>query len=283
MNSKKFTTFFLVSSLVMGSLSCGSGSHDHINGEDSLAASTPSADQLSPEAAVNLGLVMVNIPSPTLIMSSLSESNLKFDKSLLNPVTKATSYSTNYQLAINLGVYGADLGYVSVFNQSQDVIDYFNQVNSMAEKIGVSGVFDKDFFNDINANLGNPDTLDALISLAFQKMHDNLKTNDRLSTTAITITGGWIEGLHLALSSINSGTPNKTLINRIWNHIYSFKYVIQLLETFKDKNADCAKAYTDFQELYKALQPYIEKPEIGKNEIPNIKEQVEKTRTQIIS
>ena len=259
--------------------SCGSGDNTKKIDEESV---TPTTDQLSPEAVVNLGLLVVNIPSPTVIMSSLTQSNIKFDQALLNPIDKAASYVTNYQTAINLGVYGADLGYVSVFNQSQDVITYFNQVNSMAEKIGVSGIFDKDFFNDINSNLGSPDTLDALISLAFQKMHDNLKTNDRLSTTAITMAGGWIEGLHLALSSLNGIQPKKELTNKIWNHIYSFKYVIQLLESFKDTNKDCASAYTDFQELYKTLQPYIEKPEIGKDELPNISEQVETTRNKIV-
>ena len=279
---KNFTVaislFFFISILTQ---SCGSGDNTKKSEEES--SQTPSVDQLSPEALVNLGLIMVNIPSPTVIMSSLTQSNFKFDKSFVNPIEKASDYSTNYQVAINLGVYGADLGYVSIFNQTQEVISYFNQVNSMAEKIGVSGVFDKDFLNDINSNLNNPDTLDALISLAFQKMHDNLKTNDRLSTTAVSIAGGWIEGLHLALLTTNNNNPNKELINKIWNHIYAFKYVNQLLESFKDKNSDCASAYKDFQDLYKILQPYIEKPEIGKEELPNISAQVEKTRNKIVN
>ncbi len=276
---KLFASLCLILFISLLIQSCGSGDNAKKIEDET---STPSVDQLSPEAAVNLGLIMVNIPSPTVIMSSLMQSNIKFDKALVNPIEKASSYATNYQTAINLGVYGADLGYVSVFNQSQDVITYFNQVNSMAEKIGVAGVFDKDFFNDINSNLGNPDTLDALISMAFQKMHDNLKTNDRLSTTAITIAGGWVEGLHLALSSTNGIQPKKELINKIWNHIYAFKYIIQLLESFKDSNKDCASAYNDFQELYKTLHPFIEKPEIGKEELPNISEQVEKTRNKIV-
>lgn len=279
---KKSSAFFLLASLFIGIQSCGTGDNNK-GTEDSVHVATPSTDQLSPEAVVNLGLLMVNVPSPTLMISTLSQSNLKFDKALINPVEKANSYNTNYKTAINLGVYGADLGYVSVFNQSQEVIVYFNQVNAMAEKIGVAGIFDKDFFNEINANLGNPDTLDALLSLAFQRMHDNLKSNDRLSVTTIAIAGGWIEGLHLVLSSLNTNKPDKLLVRRIWNHIYSFKYVIQLLDNLKDLNPDCATALSDFHELHEALQPYIEKPEIGAEEIPNINAAVEKTRSKITS
>jgi hypothetical protein len=279
MKLTKLFTFLLGCILLVGPQSCGPGDNQTKND----LPSTPDADQLSPEAVVNLGLVMVNIPSPTLIMASLSESNLKYDPSLINPINKASSYISNYQMAINLGVYGADLGYVSVFNQTQEVLNYFNQVNSMAEKIGVSGVFDKEFFDDINSNLGNPDTLDALISLAFQKMHDNLKTNDRLGTTSITIAGGWIEGLHLALASINETKPKTDLTNRIRNHIYSLKYFIQLLDAFKNSNSNCTAAYNDFQELYKTLKPYIEKPSLEQKELPNIRLEVKKTREKIVA
>jgi len=184
--------------------------------------------------------------------------------------------------ALNLGVYGADLSYITGFQSSQDIINYLEKIKSMANNLDVSAAFDEKFAKTVIDNISNGDTLRDLIDKAYGRAESNLRSYKRVSTMALIITGGWIEGLYVA-TEIGKGKENTNLYTKTWDHIYAFKYVVELLDAFKNESPDCAKALQEVEELNKTLKNYLRNSELKKTQIEAINQAVTPVRNKIIS
>ncbi|MFN7690355.1 MAG: hypothetical protein ACK5QU_04665, partial [Bacteroidota bacterium] len=64
----------------------------------------------SKDNLVSVNGELFSIPSPLQTSILLKTSGANYSKDLLNVTSKLPSYSTEYKKALNLGVYGADLG-----------------------------------------------------------------------------------------------------------------------------------------------------------------------------
>src|SRR5690606_40168384 len=55
--------------------------------------------------------ILESIPQPLEISMLLKESGNEYNLNYLNPAGNRSKYNSNYKKALNLGIYGADLGY----------------------------------------------------------------------------------------------------------------------------------------------------------------------------
>jgi hypothetical protein len=200
-------------------------------------------DSAKASTVTSLDMLMANIPTPTAISKELSKEGVQMNKGLLNSPDKASSYSSSFQQAVNMGVYGADLGYLSAYNQMQDVLQYFMQVSKLGSGLGIASVYDQkliDLFK--NAASSNKDTLNALIQTSFERAQKELYSNKRATVGTLIFAGGWIEGLYIATNLIKDekNDKNKDLYQRIWDHVYAIRYLQQALGDYQKNNTDCA-------------------------------------------
>jgi len=68
----------------------------------------------------NLSVVKINdklfsVPSPIQIAILTKELGIEYNKNILNSSKKYFAYNTSFTQALNLGVYGADLAYVNIY------------------------------------------------------------------------------------------------------------------------------------------------------------------------
>jgi hypothetical protein len=68
------------------------------------------------------------------------------------------------------------------------------------------------------------------------------------------ISGGWIEGNYLALSTIDKDNPNKKILQRIGEQKYSLESLIKLIEPHVKQNHKSTEILSDFKELYKLYE-----------------------------
>ncbi len=240
-------------------------------------------DSLSDAVRTSANLVRISIPSPTVIGQQLSRAKYNFDAGVLNPSSKASSYSSKYDAAANLGVYGADLGYAGSYNQSQSAMEYLAQVGRLAKVVGIESAFDENFAKDIAGTAGKGDSLVSMVDQAFAKAERNLRSNDRAASAAIIVGGGWIEGLYIASNIIGSRTKDSTneeAYHTIFSHSNSFKYVLDLLAQYKN-DADCAKMAQEFQSLTPIVDVYGRKPDLSQQDVMEIKKLVTPVRNRI--
>jgi hypothetical protein len=149
--------------------------------------------------------VVYNIPSPTEIPYLLEATGAEFNQSLINDRSKADQYaSRNDKAALNLGVYAADIGYLSSYDKTQEAIDYLNACKSLADGLGVIGTFDIDVLKSFEANIANKDSLASLLNQTVQKTGSFLKDDSRNKLAALVVTGSFVEGLYISTGLIKS-------------------------------------------------------------------------------
>lgn len=194
----RISTYLFSVLTVAGLWSCGpSTKDDQANSNEFQQAEESLKDQIKD--------VVYNIPPPTEIPYLLQMTGAEFNQSLINDNKKADQYLTrNDKAALNLGVYAADIGYLSSYDKTQEAIDYLNAAKKLADNLGVIGSFDMDALKKFEANISNRDSLASLLNQAVQKTDLYLKDDSRNKLAALMITGSFVEGLSISTGLIKS-------------------------------------------------------------------------------
>src|SRR3989304_4352327 len=154
--------------------SCGSHEED-----STLKDVEVTTDTVSSEVRVNFDLVRVNIPKPAELTGKLTAAKINYNKSFLLPSSKGGGFSSNYQKAIGMGAFGADLGIAAAYNQPQDALEYLTQISKLAGDLGISSAFDPEFAKQLLSSVSKPDTFQIMLDKAFDKAERNLRSNQR--------------------------------------------------------------------------------------------------------
>src|SRR6056297_3250375 len=185
--------------------------------------------------------VFYSLPSPIETAMLIKRSGVDYTPELLNPTENQSSYVSTYKLAMNLGIYSANISYASIFEQSQVAIKYMAAAKKLAENLGILNAIDQETIRRLENNINNRDSLMDIISETFMNSDGFLKENGRPETAALLIAGGWIEGLYLATQHAKLEPKNEEIIDRITDQKMSLQSLIQLLSTYKSsKDVDQA-------------------------------------------
>jgi hypothetical protein len=197
MKFNQFIYFSFSALIAIGLASCGtpSSNKDENSKEFEDAESLP--EQLE-------GLVY-NIPSPSEIPYLLQATGAEFNESLVNSRSKVDQYSSRTdKAALNLGVYAADIGYLSSYDKTQEAIDYLESAKTLADGLGVIGSFDVEVLQQFEDNISKKDSLSRLLDRTIKKTEIFLKDDNRNKLSALVVTGGFIEGLYISTGLVRS-------------------------------------------------------------------------------
>ena len=184
----------------------------------SCAPKEKKVDQVVPEKDTNTTVLqsppvgvydnaIFSIPSPIQLGSIIANNGASYDNEMLNKANKADMYATTVSQALNLGIYGADLGYTTLYDHQQESLRYMKASRKLADVLGISEAFDDETIAQIERNLENKDSLLYLISNSYRKADEFLQIRDRKYIGALIIVGGWIESIYFAGTI---GKMNKT-------------------------------------------------------------------------
>ena len=190
---------FVFSTLIaIGLASCGSSSSD----KDKNSSEFKDAEESLKE---QIEEVIYNIPSPSEIPYLLQATGAEFNESLVNPRTKVDQYASRTdKAALNLGVYAADIGYLSSYDKTQQAIDYLNSTKTLADNLGIIGSFDVEILQKFEANISNKDSLTRLLDRTMKKAENYLADDNRNKLSALVVTGSFVEGLYVATGLVKS-------------------------------------------------------------------------------
>ncbi len=202
---------------------------DSIASEDSLAQQ---ADRATDKEFDN---VLESIPSPLEFSSLIQNSGAKFSETYLNKTENLGKYNSQYSKALNLGIYGADLGYINLYQKTYSSIDYLNTVFQLSTDLNIGEFFD---FNTLKRLANNNKNLDSLVYITtkgFEKMHHHLKKTNNSQVSVLIMVGGWIEGLHLTseIAKVNDGAASRALRLTVYDENVVLEDLLTLLSKFK--------------------------------------------------
>jgi Asp-tRNA(Asn)/Glu-tRNA(Gln) amidotransferase C subunit len=195
-------------------------------------------------------LVFYSLPSPLETAMLIKKTGVSYNPDILNPVENVSKYTTNRQMALNLGVYSADLSYTSLFDQTQSSIKYMSNAKKLADGLGIMEAIDENAVKRLEENMNNKEVVMDIISESFMNSNTYLNENDRPAMAVMVLVGGWVEGLYLATTLTNGSIDNnQRLIEKIIYQKLSLYTVLNLLETYKDENTDIDALYVKLNEL----------------------------------
>lgn len=180
---------------------------------------------------------LFSIPSPIQTALLIKNAQFNFNEELLNPTDNLATYNAEVKKALNLGIFGADLGYTTLYDKNSYALKYLNAVELLSNDLGIAGAFDKDFLDRFENNLNNQDSMLVILSDAFRKGDSFLKQNKRKNVSALILAGGWIESMHFA-TNLYESSKNQTLLERIGEQKQSLQTLIEILEKYNDENAN---------------------------------------------
>ena len=241
------TAFTII--LVITSISITSCAGDGKKGQTG-AADTIKIDSKLMEDFSKSKLIFYSLPSPLETAMLIKKSGVNYNEGILNPLSNVSRYTTNRQMALNLGIYSADLSYTSLFDQTQTAMKYMGNTQKLAEGLGIMDAIDKETIKKLEENMNNRDVVMEIISESFMNSNALLNENDRPAMALMVLTGGWIEGLYIATTLTDGDMDNnKRLLDKIIYQKLALYTVINMLESYKTEYADIQKLYDQMNEL----------------------------------
>jgi len=204
--------------------------------------------------------IIQQIPSPLEISVLLKESGTKYDRSLLNSPDNISKYNSNYRKALNLGIYGTDLGYTNIYEQNQDGLDYMTAIKELADGLSIGQFFDIETIGRLATNSKNLDSLLLITTKNFNSINSYLQEQNRANLSVLLLTGGWMEAMHITCQVSAKDPTNKELQEKIGEQKIILENIVLLLSYYKDVDQNMASLLQDMQEL----QQEYEKIEIIK-------------------
>lgn len=269
MRIEKMAPLFVVLIMAMALLSGCKCTNDDSQNDITEVDSDTTATGETADKLQKVQKIFYTIPSPMEMASMLKKTGTTYNSSILNDVNNVVKYTSSKRQALNLGIYGADLSYASIFNQNQEAIIYLSCAKQLADKLGVTNAFSNETMDRIEVNIENRDSLLNIISDSFYVLDAYLKENNRQNISALVITGGWIEGLYLAtiIAQEQDEIP-EDLRTRIADQKYSLSDMIELLESYGGDGGleDVLSDMKSLQKIYDNVEIDVEAGEVTTDE-----------------
>jgi hypothetical protein len=197
--------------------------------------------------ASNAQKVFYALPSPIETADLLKKAGATYNKDYLNSLDNSNKYNSSAGKALNLGVYGTDLSFTTIFDASSESLLYLKKVNNLSASLGIADAFGEGTVDRMTANSNNRDSLLSIISDAYWTADAYLQENQRPATSALIVAGGWVEGLYIA-TRIALSKPNPEINMRIAEQKLSLDNLIGLM-TEQKKDSDVASMLSSLQDL----------------------------------
>lgn len=246
----KGRSFLFLVLLLFACISCRNSSNNNSGFIFPEADSIPvgEAEKLSTEAIEEIAK---NISSPVEIANLLQNLAVPFSPDYLASSIDANKQTTSFDKAFTLGILGADLGYLNMYEKTGSSIDILSSIRKLAEGIRVGQFFDFETIKRLSLNKSNLDSLLYLSIDSYTQIDKYLRDNDRGQLSALMIIGVWIEGQYLATQVITE-YPDPVLRDRIGEQKIILNDLIMLASPYCDRDPE-------FGELCKFLQEIKEK------------------------
>lgn len=179
------------------------------------------------------------LPTSAQVIKLLTDLEVGYRFGITNPVENSKKYFESNQKAINLGAYGADLSYVTLYNQNQEVINYLDAIKSLTNELNMGKIYNEELYTKIKQNIDNRDTLVNILSQEFKDTYAYLSENDEQTLALLVVGGAWVEGMYLT-TQVSEAAYQVAGISRV------------LLEQKKS-----------FDTYLEITQPYLNDPMVG--------------------
>lgn len=188
-----------------------------------------------------------SIPSPIEMTSLIKSTGVEFNEQILNDPGEVDKYVSAHSKALNLGIFGAELGYLNIYGKTMVSVDHLSAVRSLAKDLKIDQFFDFSMLKRLAESSDNIDSLMTITTRSFGSMESYLREQNRTKASVMIVTGTFIEGLYIATQIVKE-KKDSGLVERIGEQKISVDNLILMLRVYKD-DPEVALLATHFNEL----------------------------------
>lgn len=277
MKSLKNLFLLLVPVIILSFTSCKEEKTD----DSAEEGTTGSSSNLTDNKQISAQNVFNSIPARAEIVKLIAESNIDYDPAYLNNPDVASKYSLENSRALNLGVYGADLSVAGAFDQTQESMLFLKCVNILSKNLGVNDAFDQRMMDRMEAYKENRDSTLEIIAQSFRKADEFLKQNDRPGTSALILSGAWIEGIYISCIIAHRIEDPQNIIKTIVKQDESLKHLINMVEA-SNVSEDAKYIVEGLKDLKVSFEEASKKNEFKLETIKSINDKSTALRNKIV-
>lgn len=212
--------------------------------------------------------IYYRFPSPDEMLDIIDKEKLAFNDELPLPTDRANQFLDSKSQALNLGVYIADLAYITLFQRQKEALTYFQVVYGLSDKLRISSAFDPSMLKRFEDNLNNLDSLKTLSDEALISITNYLSRNDKERVFALISIGGFIESLYLAFQIVDEYSEENEIIQRICDQKLVLENLINFSLEFADDDnvSEAIKLIHPVRAVYNELVATPEATKVTKND-----------------
>ena len=283
MNKRTYLLVLLIPSFLIWSCA---GSGESKEGSEEAGDSTESADntyEMPSETEFKFDLIIANnIAAPVKLLADINKTGLNnYQEDVANPAENIEKYATSEQKALNFGIYGADLSYMSIHQRNSEMADYLINIRKLSDDLGLTSLFDQASLEKFDRIKEDPDSVKFFIFDKYDEADEYLRSNDRMTTAALILTGGLVESLHLVSIQIENGDATRDAYMIFLEQKNTLKNLLGLMESLEaEGNKISVKA--DVQMLYNKFIEVDSMAKFSKESIKQLHEAVDQVRDRMI-
>jgi hypothetical protein len=243
----KGRSFLVLILLLLVSFACRNSSNKKADFVFPEADTIPisEAEKLSTEAIEEIAK---NVASPVEIANLLQSLAVPFSPDYLASSIDANKQATSFEKALTLGILGADLGYLNMYEKTGSSIDILSSIRELAEGIRVGQFFDFETIKRLSLNKSDLDSLLYLSIDSYTQIDKYLRESDRGQLSALMIIGVWIEGQYLA-TQVMTEYPDLVLRDRIGEQKIILNDLILLAKPYCNRDTEFGALCEDLQNI----------------------------------
>jgi hypothetical protein len=214
------------------------------------------------------------LPTSAEVIKMLADLEVGYQFGISNPVENANKYISSTARAINMGVYGADLSYCTIYNINQEVINYLGAIRNLANELNMSKIYDETLYDKIKENFDNKDKLVEILTKAFNDTYTYLSDNEQ-QTLALLVVGGMYLTCNVSEAAYQVSGISKNLIEQK----KSFDIFLEITKSYEsDPNiSDFLKKLDPIKKVYEGLTTSL-----TMQNIMDITKAINEVRVQIV-
>jgi len=207
--------------------------------EDRFSFKTEDMDDTTFTQIIEPNNLLYAIPSPHQVSLLIKEDCKFFDETILPKEIDINQYLTSERKALVLGALGADLGYLSLYEQNNTTLQYLKSVQHLIDISKFSTYNPENIFKQLKDNANNSDSLISKISEVYRLEINAVRYGERPQLGALVIAGGWIESFYL-LNKIYDKTQNSNLFTILLQQQLVLENLIAILRPYYKKSNEFA-------------------------------------------
>ena len=211
--------------------------------ESSLAVSVDTGSQ-----TIKFGNTLFSLPSPYQLTMMVKNADVKFNESLMNPVGNNSNYTSQFQKCVNLGVYGADLAYLNIYEQMPLVMNVFSVSKVLANDLDLLATFNSELVSRVEKNIDNNDSLLYIMTNTYRDIDIYLKESRRQKEGALILAGGWVEAMYI-LTQLAVDTKNQELIQHVGESKQPLDNLVKILTPYYSGNQEIKELLDSLMDL----------------------------------